>query len=122
MSSGLFARTSWRRICSKARVNSAVFYEMDLEGFVMLEVKPITSRETFVQPVQAVSVAAKEAHHMVGPAATVTISAAAAALSTNNKPKAAKDQGEEDPRKSFRKKLDDILARILKNEKELDSL
>ena len=88
----------------------------------MLEVKPITSRETFVQPLQAVSVAAKEAHHMVGPAPTVTISAAAAALSTSNKPRAAKDQDKEDPRKSFRKKVDEILARILKNEKEIDSL
>ena len=80
----------------------------------MLEVKPITSRETFVQPVQAVSVAAKEAHHMVGPAATVTISAAAAALSANVKPKSSKDRTQQERRGAFRRKVQEVLSRVLK--------
>jgi len=79
----------------------------------MLEVKPITNRDTFVQPVQAASAVAKDAHHQVSPATMVTISAAAAALSTNNKPKAAKDQGKEDPRTSFRKKSMRILRAFI---------
>lgn len=88
----------------------------------MLEVKPITNRDTFVQPTQASSAVAKEAHHQLSPATMVTISAAAAALSTKAKPRNSREQTREDRRSAFRRKVEEILARVLKNNREPDTL
>ena len=86
----------------------------------MLEVKPITSRDTFVQPVQAVSVVAKEGQHQVSPATMVTISAAAAALSGGNRTDGKRLKLESDRLRGLKRKLDEIFQRLTRKEGEND--
>jgi hypothetical protein len=86
----------------------------------MLEVKPITKRDTFVQPVQTVSAVAKEAHHQVAPATMVTISAAATALSGGNRTNAKEPKQESDRSRGLKRKLDEIFQRLSRKEGEKD--
>ncbi len=79
----------------------------------MLEVKPLTSADHFIKPVQAMDAVGRENAHRVWIPAVVTISSTAAALSAAMLRQQAHDtKPDEDPKKSFKRKIKELLERL----------
>ena len=79
----------------------------------MLEVKPLTNADYFTKPVQSIVAVGRENAHQVPIPAVITISPTAAALSAAMLRQQGNDTKlEEDPKKSFKRKMKELLERL----------
>ena len=79
----------------------------------MLEIKPLTSADHFTHPIQPISAVGRVKKHHVPTPEIVTISSAAAKISAAmQRQTTSKQKTEEDPKKSFKQKINEVLERL----------